>query len=222
MANFVCFVAARASMAGWDVRKEGLARRGEGLLAYASTETHTWIQKAADLFGLGTGALKLIPTDDRQRMDPPRSARQIDRSRAVVCIRSWWLPLRARSAPAPSILSPKSRAICREHGLWFHVDGAYGGLAAQVPGAPPGLSGLTLADSVAVDPHKWMYAPLEAGCALVRDAAKLRNAFSYHPPYYHFDDEVDELLRLRPAEFTRVPGAEGVAGTPAGRSRPAI
>ena len=60
-------------------------------------------------------------------------------------------------------------ALCREYGLWFHVDGAYGGLAAGVPGAPEELRGLALADSVAVDPHKWLYAPLEAGCILVRD-----------------------------------------------------
>ena len=75
-------------------------------------------------------------------------------------------------------------------GLWFHVDGAYGALAAQVPGAPASLRALSDADSVAVDPHKWLYAPLEAGCVLVRDAATLRNAFSYHPAYYHFDDQV--------------------------------
>jgi aromatic-L-amino-acid decarboxylase len=81
-------------------------------------------------------------------------------------------------------------AVCREHELWFHVDGAYGALAAQVPGSPASLRALSDADSVAVDPHKWLYAPLEAGCVLVRDAATLRDAFSYHPAYYHFDDQV--------------------------------
>ena len=85
---------------------------------------------------------------------------------------------------------PDIAAICREHELWFHVDGAYGALAAQVPGTPESLRALSDADSVAVDPHIWLYAPLEAGCALVRDAQKLRRAFSYHPAYYHFDDQV--------------------------------
>jgi len=66
------------------------------------------------------------------------------------------------------------------------VDGAYGGFAAAVPDAPDDLRGLSQADSVAVDPHKWLYAPLEAGCALVRDPEALRTAFAYHPPYYHF------------------------------------
>ena len=78
-------------------------------------------------------------------------------------------------------------AVCREKGLWFHVDGAYGGFAAAVPEAPDDLRGLREADSIAVDPHKWLYAPLEAGCALVRNPEALRAAFAYHPPYYHFN-----------------------------------
>src|SRR5213076_2705104 len=65
----------------------------------------------------------------------------------------------------------------------------YGGFAAAVPEAPDDLRGLALADSVAVDPHKWLYAPLEAGCALVRDPEMLRAAFAYHPPYYHFEEQ---------------------------------
>ena len=78
--------------------------------------------------------------------------------------------------------------VCREAGAWFHVDGAYGALAAALPGAPHDLRALHLADSLAVDPHKWLYAPLEAGCLLARDPDVLRRAFSYHPAYYHFDD----------------------------------
>src|SRR5262249_38761302 len=81
-------------------------------------------------------------------------------------------------------------AVCREKGIWFHVDGAYGGFAAAVPDAPADLRGLSDADSVAVDPHKWLYTPLEAGCALVRDPDALTRAFAYHPPYYHFDERL--------------------------------
>jgi glutamate/tyrosine decarboxylase-like PLP-dependent enzyme len=69
------------------------------------------------------------------------------------------------------------------------VDGAYGGFAAAVPGADPALRGLGVADSVAVDPHKWLYTPLEAGCVLVRDPERLRAAFSFHPPYYEMGEE---------------------------------
>jgi glutamate/tyrosine decarboxylase-like PLP-dependent enzyme len=68
------------------------------------------------------------------------------------------------------------------------VDGAYGALAALVPGAPESLRALNQADSVAADPHKWLYAPLEAGCVLVRRPDDLLRAFSYHPAYYHFDE----------------------------------
>jgi glutamate/tyrosine decarboxylase-like PLP-dependent enzyme len=89
-------------------------------------------------------------------------------------------------------------AICRRHDVWFHIDGAYGALAARVPGAPPDLRALGEADSIAVDPHKWLYAPLEAGCALVRRPADLRRAFSYHPTYYHFDEDVTNYFDCGP------------------------
>jgi glutamate/tyrosine decarboxylase-like PLP-dependent enzyme len=78
------------------------------------------------------------------------------------------------------------------------VDGAYGGFAAALPDAPADLHGLSLADSVAVDPHKWLYAPLEAGCALVRDPEALRAAFSYHPPYYHFEERATNYVDYGP------------------------
>jgi glutamate/tyrosine decarboxylase-like PLP-dependent enzyme len=89
-------------------------------------------------------------------------------------------------------------AVCREHGVWFHVDGAYGGFAAAVPEAPEELRGLREADSVAVDPHKWLYAPLEAGCALVRDPETLRAAFAYHPPYYHLEERATNYVDWGP------------------------
>jgi glutamate/tyrosine decarboxylase-like PLP-dependent enzyme len=88
--------------------------------------------------------------------------------------------------------------VCREHGIWLHVDGAYGGFAAALPDAPADLHALALADSVAVDPHKWLYAPLEAGCALVRDPERLRAAFSYHPPYYHLDEHATNYVDYGP------------------------
>jgi glutamate/tyrosine decarboxylase-like PLP-dependent enzyme len=84
---------------------------------------------------------------------------------------------------------PEIAAFCKREDLWFHVDGAYGGFAAAVPEAPDDLRALSEADSVAIDPHKWLYAPLEAGCALVRDPELHRAAFSYHPPYYHFEEK---------------------------------
>jgi len=194
MANFVCFLAARTAKAGWDVRKAGLAGGAPGgappLVVYASAETHTWIQKAADLFGLGTDAIRWIPVDAAQRMKTTELRRQIedDRGRG----NRPFLVVGTAGSVSTGAVDPLSEigAICREFDLWFHVDGAYGALAATVPGAPKDLLGLADADSLAVDPHKWLYAPLEAGCALARRPEDLRNAFSYHPPYYKFNDDV--------------------------------
>jgi aromatic-L-amino-acid decarboxylase len=195
MANLTCFLAARAAMAGWNVRKQGAAG-GPRLCIYASTETHTWIQKAADLTGLGTEAIHWI--DGRQPMDMHeleiRYRQDIKEGyRPFLVVGSAGTVSTGAVDPLPELA-----AFCRERKLWFHVDGAYGALAAAVAGAPPALLGLQLADSVAVDPHKWLYAPLEAGCAMVRNPAALRNAFSYHPSYYNFDVEGTNYLDMGP------------------------
>jgi aromatic-L-amino-acid/L-tryptophan decarboxylase len=195
VANFTCFLAARTAVAGWNVREEGLSSDGGRRLAvYASAETHTWIQKAADLFGLGTDAIRWVPTDDGLRMDVAalRRAMEDDVARGVRPM----LVVGTAGSVSTGAVDPlhEIAAVCEEHGAWFHVDGAYGGFAAAVPGAAPGLDGLGRADSVAVDPHKWLYAPLEAGCALVRDPETLRAAFSYHPPYYHFGVEATNYV----------------------------
>ncbi len=189
MANFVCVVAARAAKAGWDVRQQGVSRAGH-LLVYASMETHTWIQKAADLSGLGTDAIRWIAIDNEQRMDSSALRLQIQHDlrnghRPFLVVGTAGSVGTGAIDPLPDIA-----AICRAHGLWFHVDGAYGALAARAHGTPASLCALSEADSVAVDPHKWLYAPLEAGCVLVRDADTLRRAFSYHPAYYQFDESV--------------------------------
>jgi aromatic-L-amino-acid decarboxylase len=196
MANLVCFLAARQAKAGCDVRKEGLA--GARLRVYCSKETHTWIQKAADISGLGTEAIRWIPADDRMRMDVAAL-----RQRIAIDLKAGDKPfLVVGTAGTVSTGAidplPELASICREFNLWFHVDGAYGALAAMLPDAPADLCGLCEADSVAVDPHKWLYAPLEAGCALVRNRDDLRNAFAYHPPYYHFGTEAINYFDFGP------------------------
>jgi aromatic-L-amino-acid/L-tryptophan decarboxylase len=193
MANFVAFVTARAAKAPWDVRKQGASHDGRRLVAYASTETHTWIQKAADMFGLGTDAIRWIATDEEQRIDPAALRRQIDNDLKLGYLPFFVVGTAGTVSTGASDPLPELAAICREYALWFHVDGAYGALAAQAPGAPASLRALADADSVAVDPHKWLYAPLEAGCVLVRDAEQLRSAFAYHPSYYHFGELVNYI-----------------------------
>jgi aromatic-L-amino-acid decarboxylase len=197
MANFVCFLAARLAKADWSVRERGVAA-GRTLRAYASVETHTWIQKAADLSGLGVESIRWIPVDSRLRMDVVALRRQLEADRAVGDVPC--VVIGTGGSVSTGAIDPLRdiAAVCREYGAWFHVDGAYGGFAAAVPDAPDELRGLSEADSVAVDPHKWLYAPLEAGCALVRDAEALRAAFSYHPPYYHFDERATNYVDYGP------------------------
>jgi aromatic-L-amino-acid/L-tryptophan decarboxylase len=199
MANFVCFLAGRAAKAGWDVREHGVAGDSGGRLrVYASVETHTWIQKAADLGGLGTGSIRWIPIDAKRRMDIASLRRHIESDAAagdVPCIVVGTGGSVSTGAVDPL---PDISALCKEYGVWFHVDGAYGGFAASLSDVPDDLHGLSLADSVAIDPHKWLYAPLEAGCALVRDKDALRAAFAYHPPYYHFEEHATNYVDFGP------------------------
>lgn len=193
MANFIGVLAARRAKAPWDVRAKGLrSDEGRPLRLYASAETHTWIHKSADLFGLGTDSIRWIPTDARLRMDTAALRQQIEVDRSLgelPCVVVGTAGSVSFGAVDPL---PEIAGLCREYGMWFHVDGAYGGIAAALPGASPDLRGLAEADSVAVDPHKWLYQPVEVGCVLVRDMKLLRDAFSYHPPYYKFDDASGE------------------------------
>ena len=192
MANFIGFLAARRARAPFNVRTEGMAACDEGpLRVYGSDETHTWIHKAADLFGLGTDAIRWIDTDDDQRMLMPALREAIAEDRAAGAIPL--LVVGAAGSVSTGAIDPLDEiaAVCREEGIWFHVDGAYGAPAAVLPEAPPQLKALALADSVAIDPHKWLYAPLEAGCALVRDPQALLDTFTYRPPYYAFHEGED-------------------------------
>jgi glutamate/tyrosine decarboxylase-like PLP-dependent enzyme len=179
MANLVCFLAARHAKPG---------------LVYASEETHTWIQKAADISGIGAELMRWIPTDASLRMDVAALRRQLDADKAAGGVASLIIGTAGTVSTGVVDPLPEMAAICKEYGAWFHVDGAYGGFAAAVPEAPDDLRALSEADSVAVDPHKWLYAPLEAGCALVRDRELLRAAFSHHPPYYHFDEQATNFV----------------------------
>lgn len=188
MANLVAFWAARRAKAPWDIRSSGAAA-GPRLTVYLSQETHTWVQKAADLSGMGTKAIRWIPTDDRQRMIPSALDEAIARDRADGLHPI--LVVGTAGTVSTGAVDPLADlgALCRQHDLWFHVDGAYGAPAAALPECAGEFSGMAQADSIAIDPHKWFYAPLQVGCVLVKDMAHLRDTFSYHPPYYPFVDE---------------------------------
>ena len=199
MANVACLLAARAARAPWDVRTKGMHDpSARALRIYASTETHTWLNKAADMSGLGTAAIRWIPTDRELRMDMAALGSQI-----AADVAAGDVPLvivGTAGSVSTGAIDPlhEIAVVARAHDAWFHVDGAYGGFAAALPDASSDLHALAEADSVAVDPHKWLYAPLEAGCALVRDPNALRAAFAYHPPYYHFGEEALNYVDLGP------------------------
>ncbi len=192
MANMIGFLTARTAQSGQEVRTRGLMVAAPQLTAYVSRETHTWIQKAADLFGLGTNAIRWVETDAQHRIDVEALRRRIEHDVDDGC--QPFLVVGSAGTVSTGAIDPLAalRDLCDEYNLWLHVDGAYGGVAAMLDEADPDLKALALADSVAVDPHKWLYAPIEAGCALVRDPAALINAFSYRPEYYHFEGKEDD------------------------------
>jgi aromatic-L-amino-acid/L-tryptophan decarboxylase len=193
MANFVGFLAGRKAKIPWDARTKGVGgSSGKQPRIYCSSETHTWVNKAADLFGFGTDSIRWVETDSHQRMNTAALRRQIESD-----LKGGDIPLLVvgtAGTVSTGAIDPLAEigTVCKENALWFHVDGAYGGFAAALPEASADLKALSLADSVAVDPHKWLYSPLEAGCALVRDQKLLLDAFSYHPVYYKFDDHAKE------------------------------
>ncbi|HSM36427.1 MAG TPA: aspartate aminotransferase family protein [Longimicrobiales bacterium] len=199
MANMTAILAARTRMADWDVRERGLFAEGSRpLRVYGSAETHTWIQKAADMFGLGGEAMRWIPTGDDLRMDLRALRDAIDRDLAEGALPMMVVGTAGSVSTGAVDDLPAIAEVCRDRGVWFHVDGAYGGFAAAVPDLDPRLAGIGEADSIAIDPHKWLYAPVEAGCTLVRDPAALRDAFAYHPAYYYFGVEATNYLDLGP------------------------
>jgi glutamate/tyrosine decarboxylase-like PLP-dependent enzyme len=187
MANFVGFIVACHKQVPWDLRAEGWNGKPP-VSIFASEETHGWVQKAADMFGLGTSAIRWIPTDEQLRMNSVALNGRIREDKA-----NGVLPLMVIGTagsvgtgaidPLPELVN-----ICREYKLWFHADAAYGGFAAALRDSPTDLKSLSQADSIAVDPHKWLYAPLEAGCTLVRDEDFLRTTFNFHATYYRFDE----------------------------------
>jgi aromatic-L-amino-acid/L-tryptophan decarboxylase len=193
VANLVCFIAATRDRAQADLRTHGVNSAGGGrMLVYASGEVHTWLEKTADICGLGLDAVRPVAVDGELAMRTDDLREQIARDR-----RDGFRPaivVGTAGSVGTAAIDPlrELSAIAKENDLWFHVDGAYGAPAAMLPDAPAELRALGLADSIAVDPHKWLYAPLEAGCALVRRPSALHDAFSFHPPYFTFGGHAED------------------------------
>jgi glutamate/tyrosine decarboxylase-like PLP-dependent enzyme len=186
MANFVGLLAARKSKVNWDVSKVGLRNQSQ-LIVYCSKGTHTWIQKAADIFGFGINNIRWIDLNEHQQMETHHLSQQIilDKEKGMLPI----AVIGTAGSVGTGSIDPLNdiATICEHHKLWFHIDGAYGAPAAALSELADSFKGLERADSIALDPHKWLYSPLEAGCTLVRDGNALQDTFAFHPEYYKFD-----------------------------------
>ena len=181
-ANLTGLTVARNLQLGDALAQDGLFA-GPPATLYGSTEVHGCIDKCVELLGLGTRHYRRIPVDasHRIRLDLLEAQVQADHAAGL---RPFCLIGNAGTVNTGAIdpLDALADLAARYH-LWFHVDGAYGGMAAAVEACRPKFRGLERADSVALDFHKWLYQPFEAGCALFRDWDGLRRTY-YHPAAY--------------------------------------
>ena len=191
MASLSCLAAARhraAAADGWDVRARGLRDAQAQLVLYLSEEGHSCIRKAAEVLGLGRDAVCQVPVDGDLRMDVAALAAAIARDRAAgrrpFCVAA------SAGTVNTGAIDPLDdlAALSQREGLWLHVDGAYGAIGAAEPTLAARYAGLARADSVALDPHKWLSVPIECGCALVRDGQLLRDTWSLVPPYLRTEE----------------------------------
>ena len=189
MANFVALKAARDRRAGWDVRNEGILA-GPQLGLYLSTETHVVSDRAADMLGIGWANVRHVSVDDGSRMRVDELRAQIARDRETG-IRPFAVVGTAGTVSTGAIDALGDIAdVCADEGLWFHVDAAYGGPAMLAEDLRPLFAGIERADSIAFDPHKWLYTPHSGGCVLLRDFSLLQGSFDAQPSYIHQDREV--------------------------------
>lgn len=180
MANFVAMKLARDWATGNRAQHDGVTGR---LTVYTSDERHISVDKSADVIGIGRDGLRIIPTDDQFviRLDLLEDMIRKDKRAGIqpFCI------VAMGGSTNTGVVDPiaKLRAICDREKMWLHVDAAYGGgmlISQKYPGL---LDGIATANSVTLDPHKWFFAPLDAGAVLVRDATQLTKSFGLQPPY---------------------------------------
>jgi glutamate/tyrosine decarboxylase-like PLP-dependent enzyme len=188
MANFAALKVARDARCGFDVGAKGVAA-GPPMALYRSTEAHHVIDRGADMLGLGKEAVRRIPVDSEWRMIPGELGRAIERDlkagvRPIAAVGTAGTVATGAVDPLDAIAD-----VCARHGLWFHVDAAYGGPAVLAPQLRPLFSGIERADSIAFDPHKWLYTPHSGGCVLYREQGLAESAFALQPDYIREDKE---------------------------------
>ena len=183
MANLVGLTVARNAMAGVDVRLEGVADLPRPLRFYASDQVHSAHQKSMEMLGLGSKALRQVPTDDDFRMDVATLARMIAEDRAAglqpACVIATAGTTNSGSIDDLVAIG----ALCKREGIWFHIDGCIGAFLRMAPTSRALVAGLEYADSLALDPHKWLQTPFDCGFALVRDGKRQYDSFTLHGDY---------------------------------------
>ena len=194
MANMIALLVANRRKSGVAVSRTGLWNSGPPMTVYASSEAHMSIAKAADILGFGRDYVREIGCDERQRLrvDLLREKIEADRSEGLrpFCV------VGSAGTVNTGVVDPLTEiaAVAAEFDLWFHVDGAYGAPGVLDERKRPLFAGLELADSVSLDPHKWLYVPVDAGCLLFRDDAAAKATFStdeadYIKTHGYLDDE---------------------------------
>ena len=193
MANMIALLIASRRKAGVEVSRKGLWNVEAPMTIYASEEVHMSIPKAADVLGFGRDQVRMIACDERQRMrvDQLRSQIAADKKSGFtpICV------VGSAGTVNTGVVDPLNRIadVGREYDLWFHVDGAYGAPGVLDQRKREMFAGIERADSVSLDPHKWLFVPVDAGCLLFRDAAAAAAAFSTEDADYiklhgHADD----------------------------------
>jgi aromatic-L-amino-acid decarboxylase len=187
MANFVALKCARDAGLGHDVREQGVRDHGPVAL-YASEEAHVVIRRAADMLGLGASAVRPVAIDAQQRMRPEALEAAI-RQDLDAGVKPLTVCATAGTTTTGSIDPlPEVATIAQEHGLWLHVDAAYGGAVVLSDELRGLLDGTDRADSIAIDPHKWLYTSQSAGCVLLRDFGALSRSFHSDASYIWLDE----------------------------------
>lgn len=187
VANLVALGTMRHVKTGGTVRTAGLRAQKVPLIIYTSDQGHSCIQKAVEVLGIGSDCLRRISVDSDFRMDIDALRSQILQDRAdglmPVCVAA------SAGTVNTGAIDPLDAIadLCKEYGLWFHIDGSYGAVGLLDERVSSLFHGIQRADSIAVDPHKWMSIPVECGCVLIKDAHAMRESYSLVPAYLRDD-----------------------------------
>lgn len=183
MANIIGLTVARNEMAGINVRQQGIHGLEKPLRFYSSDQIHGCHQTAMETLGLGHTALRKVPSREDCSMDIAALSAAIAEDRKAGFKPACVIATAGTVNTGAIDNLPELAQLCLREKMWFHVDGCIGALLAIAPNNNYRVNGIELADSIAVDPHKWLHAPFEVGCALVRDARAHRNAFELKSEY---------------------------------------